>query len=879
MMKMPPDAKTRVHDDDLVMSLVEQTLTMPPPERRNYLRQACSGDLELFRQVWNYVEWEERMGGFLLEPICPIPDLEHPFEAGHRLDGRFRIEREIAQGGMGVVYEAWDEKLERRIAIKCAKAGFGKRLPPEVRHAREIGHPNVCKIFEIHTAQTASGKLDFVTMEYVDGETLAARLKREPPPPAEALSIARQICAGLSAAHARGVIHGDLKSHNVILARTADGSPRAVITDFGMARERESTQTTMQSGPRGGTPGYMAPELWKGEKATMASDVYALGVLFHEVLGGRKPASGKVVIGQPKWSAVVAKCLAADPAHRYASAAEVARALEPSRARRFLPLAAAAAILAAITGLITYERAAPPKEKVRLAVLPFAYSPDLAGQDERILGDASTNLVRLQGGAKVRYSAVPLASSQAARIDTADRARTRFQATHVLHGSLTREADRIVLHALVTDTRTGVNARDWTMDYSPGQIRYIPGALAGVVTGAFHLPPAAIPAIHAAARSDYEAGSVLLRHDATVDAAIASFERAVAADPDSPLAFAGLSDAQYEKYAFGNRDSSWLRRAAENEKEAERRNPDLPRVLFMSASLDTGNSRYDRAIAEFTRALEIDPKYADAYMRLGRVYELNGEPDRSLAALVQAAKVDPGYYRPYIELGRYQTRKYRYSEALAPLLRAVELAPAEPYARFSLASLYLDLGKFREAEAQLRIALDVQPTIAVLDTLGFVLMYQHREREAIAWFQRALAMDAADYYAWMHLGDCYRRLNLTGKSDEGYRAGLAVAELEKQKDPKRGRTRSYVAYFNARLGNRRSAASEISQALTLSSDGTEVLWMAVLTYEALGARDAVLSLLASAPPAFLADLNRWPDLAGLQQDPRFTRLLASRQVQ
>src|SRR5258708_10858848 len=125
------------------------------------------------------------MKGFLLELLYSPTVNEHPFELGDLLDGRFRIEREIAQGGMGIVYEAWDEKLDRRIAIKCAKTGFRKRLPPEVRHASAISHPNVCRIFEIHTAHTESGDVDFVTMEYLEGETLAARIKRGPVPQAE----------------------------------------------------------------------------------------------------------------------------------------------------------------------------------------------------------------------------------------------------------------------------------------------------------------------------------------------------------------------------------------------------------------------------------------------------------------------------------------------------------------------------------------------------------------------------------------------------------------------------------------------------------------------------------------------------------------------
>src|SRR5262245_59533213 len=137
----------KAKDDDLVMSLVELSLAQPPEERESNLRSACNGDSELFERVWSYVTWEQRMNGFLLEPLCSVLS-ERRFEPGELLDGRFRILSEVAQGGMGVVYEAIDEKLDRRIAIKSAKAHFRNRLPPEVRHAREISHPNVCKIFE-----------------------------------------------------------------------------------------------------------------------------------------------------------------------------------------------------------------------------------------------------------------------------------------------------------------------------------------------------------------------------------------------------------------------------------------------------------------------------------------------------------------------------------------------------------------------------------------------------------------------------------------------------------------------------------------------------------------------------------------------------------
>ena len=113
----------RALDDELVMALVEQVANQPPDQQEAYLRTACAGDAELFSQVWDYVQWNHRMQDFLLEPLFPaLP--QHQFGPGDLLADRFRIVREVAQGGMGIVYEAQDERLGRRIALKCAKSGF-----------------------------------------------------------------------------------------------------------------------------------------------------------------------------------------------------------------------------------------------------------------------------------------------------------------------------------------------------------------------------------------------------------------------------------------------------------------------------------------------------------------------------------------------------------------------------------------------------------------------------------------------------------------------------------------------------------------------------------------------------------------------------------
>jgi hypothetical protein len=119
-------------DDDRLMSLVELALAQPRGERKRYLRRECAGDSQLFERVNDYVQWEERMGGFLLEPFCSLELLDPAFEPEELIEGRFRFVAEAGEGGMAIVYRAEDERLHKPIAIKCAKAGFRTRLTPEV---------------------------------------------------------------------------------------------------------------------------------------------------------------------------------------------------------------------------------------------------------------------------------------------------------------------------------------------------------------------------------------------------------------------------------------------------------------------------------------------------------------------------------------------------------------------------------------------------------------------------------------------------------------------------------------------------------------------------------------------------------------------------
>ena len=860
--------QSKAQDDDLVMGLVERALGRPPCERSIYLRGECGDDSALLSEVRKYVEWEQRMDGFLLDPLCELASDEPPFEPDELLDGRFRIVREVGRGGMAIVYEAFDEKLERRVALKCAKVGFHQQLPPEVRHAREISHPNVCKLFEIHTAATRHGEIDFITMEFLEGETLAERIRRGPLPKPEAREVARQICNGLAAAHHSDVVHGDLKSGNVMLTTGRDGTPRVVITDFGMARPARSSS---QFGERGGTPDYMAPELWRGEQPSVLSDVYALGVILHELAAGRRPdwsntstderMSWKPSPVDPKWDRVLALCLDPDPARRFQTVDEVVQALAPTNSRRWFLAAAAALVLAAGTGLVTYERATAPAETVRLAMLPFESDSDTAALAASMFRDTGTQLARLKGN---RHTAIKVV-------------RGNNGATLLLHGSLHKDNGRIILLADLTDPRSHINTKEWKAAYLPSQMRYAPVALAGMVSETLKLPP--LPAaVNAAALPDYTTGLSYLRRENGVDAAIPMLERAVAADPDSPLTFAALAEAQWYKYALTS-DKAWLDRATESATEAELRNPDLAPVQVVTGILDQNASRYELAEAAYRRAIDLQPDNAEAYRRLGEVLEQNNQIDQALAAYRRAVEIEPDYYKHYQALGAFYLQRGDYSDAAAQLRRTLELDPDQPSVRMAYCLALLNLGRFTEAEAELRAAIAKKETAEAVYTLGYALMYQGRDREAVQYILRALTLGFPQKdRAWFHLGTAYRRINDSVDASKAYRHGLMLTEAEAAQDPRDGQVRSYLAYFCARLGEQSRAESEIAQALQLSPNDADTRQMAALTYEVLGRHDDALALLTASSSAIVADLSRWPDAADLRQDPRFLQLLASRQI-
>jgi len=848
------------------MKLVEEALGLAESEREQYLQQQCAANPGDFEQARHYVEWEQRMQGFLLEPVIKREEGEPALEPDDLLDNRFRIVREVAQGGMGVVYEAQDEKLQRRIALKCAKAGFGNELPPEVRHATEVSHPNVCKIYEIHTATIRQQMVDFITMEFLEGEMLSTRLKRGLIARPESFVIARQLAAGVAEAHRNGVIHGDIKSNNVILTKAADGSPRAVITDFGLAR-RAGAQA------RGiwGTPGYMAPELWLGEQPSVASDIYALGVVLFEMATGEIPSlneTSKAVGGSLKatpwleavshkpppvsaqWDRVLGRCLDPDPRKRFKSADELVQALTPGHARRNGLLAAAALLAVALTGVLTYTRATAPPENVKLAVVPVG---SVAGA---FLEAANKEIARLEGTKKTAFELVPAGKVRGA--------------TRVLKVSLERATDQTVLHAVLGDPGTQATLKTWEARYSSDDWKYAPLALAGVVSAGLHLTP--LPeslAMNERARTAYVSGTNAIRQDSNIDIVLKDLERAVASDSESPVVFAALAEADWLKYNRTKEDV-WLERARVAERQSELRYLDTAPGHRAAARLMATAGQYEEAEAELLRAAELEPANAENYRRLGLVYRDHNQIAKAQQALGKAVELEPGYYRNQLTLGElYLDYEGRYQLAIDHLLKTLSLLPAVSQARADLVTAYTDTGQFEKARQNLDMA-----NLGAIGhfRLATILMYERKDAEAIPHLLAALREGSDEPAFLAQLVIAERHLGRLAESKKASRQGLALVEHHLIENPRNSSARALLGYFCAQLGQRDRAQSEIKQAFQLDPASLNVRLTAVETYEALGMREDSLVVLRDAPLEMLEDLKRWPDLADLTSDTRFIEM-------
>jgi tetratricopeptide (TPR) repeat protein len=283
--------------------------------------------------------------------------------AGGACLGPYRIESKLGEGGMGEVFRAVDTRLGRAVAIKITREQFSARFEREARAISSLNHPNICTLYDIGP--------DYLVMELVEGETIAARLKNGPLPLKTALLYASQIVAALAEAHGKGIVHRDLKPGNIMIAKSG-----VKVLDFGLAKSGEDETLTASSMVLG-TPAYMAPEQREGKPADARSDIYSFGCVLYETLTGSRVGPARKRIPSGKLERIVSGCLEEDPGRRWQSVAELERELGSATAATspWKIVSATAAILALFAGAYFY----------------FHRAPALTDQDTIVLADFVNN--------------------------------------------------------------------------------------------------------------------------------------------------------------------------------------------------------------------------------------------------------------------------------------------------------------------------------------------------------------------------------------------------------------------------------------------------------------------------------------------------------
>ncbi len=395
---------------ELAEQIFEQAVELDLAQRHAFLDQACGQDSDLRQIVERLLADDDRAGSFLQTPLFdlrPLLDdlnkqmaqnppnvgstgpvhgngtpavekIEEQLKPGQVLKNRFVVVRFIDRGGMGEVYEVEDRDLHGiHIALKtilpqvAGDPDLQQRFKREVILAREVVHPNLCPIYDIFQCELPPVSFLFLTMRLLPGETLAARLQR-PMPIAigEGQAILRQMVAGLAAIHAAGIVHRDIKPNNIMLDGTGQ-KVRLYITDFGLARAYATESILAGKEMPSGTPPYLAPELKKGGHApSQATDLYAFGVVMHEVFTGQKPTAnpdGISVRVSPRLASLglpdhcvelVTDCLGLDPQQRCNAFEKTREILDrhPPKpwTRRHFAIAAAASVCTA-AGAVGFE--------------------------------------------------------------------------------------------------------------------------------------------------------------------------------------------------------------------------------------------------------------------------------------------------------------------------------------------------------------------------------------------------------------------------------------------------------------------------------------------------------------------------------------------
>ena len=821
------------------------------------------------------------------------------FPPGTVIAKRFTVIRYLARGGMGEVYEVEDGRLQGvHVALKtilpaiAGDAGSVRRFEQEVLFARRATHPNLCPIYDIERSEEHGYSFLFLTMKLLRGETLASRLQRGGSiPRGEAMAIFRQMTAGVAALHAAGVIHRDIKPNNVMLD---DSGPELCVSimDFGLARLHSADETQVTQTLAAGTPGYLAPEILLGHGPSQATDLFALGVLLHEVATGERPrmtpalmatetsASLETADLPPLYLRAVKDLLSSDPQRRYAAFEEMKSAadgrassaltgsLKGGLTRESAELAGASVskrlrvLVGGVCGLLLLMSLLlipAVGERVRgllfsssqkhIAVLPLELvggTPETQAIGDGLMDSLAGRLSNLDSGVNTLW-VVPASEVRDRKVTTAGAALREFGATIVVRGTFERQAEQARLRLTLIDSKKMREIGFVDLDSKTGDLaalqdeavvrlgRLMNVSARGDTKDAGGVTP------KRAAYEDYLAGlGYYQRHDkpGNLDRSIASLQSALQTDPHFALGFALLTQAYLMKYRLDS-DPKWIRDADESSRKAAELGGQLPAAFVALAQFHQLTGKRDLAIQEFQRALDLDPRNADAVRGVARLYSSQGKNQEAEAAYIRATALNPEDWQGFNNLGMFYDNIGRPQQAIESYQHAIELAPDNSWPYTNLGLAYQDLAdpkKYKDAEGAFTRSIEIDPTFSAYSDLGMLYVQEHRLPEAVAANLKAIELNDGSAEVWTNLAGAYEWMGVRNKAREARKRAVELWSRRLKVNKEDSQAQASLAFLYAKDGMTEPALEAIRISLALSPGDQYVLSQVADAYELLGRR-------------------------------------------
>ncbi len=860
------------------------------------------------------------------------------FDLTGKTVGRFLIEARLGAGGMGEVYRAVDSQLKRTVAIKRMtwRAGLTPEdhalFLKEAQRASALQHPNIASIYDVFQE---NGEVMLV-MEYVEGSTLRHAIGK-PMPLEQFFDLAIQCSCALVAAHEKGILHGDIKPENIML----DASGQVKLLDFGVARRLpgedpagETLTTVWAPGHVSGTPTYMAPEVLKGGVPDARADVFALGIVFYEMLAGQHPFRGANVMVttahildereaanldrsklkvSPPVAAVVARALYKDPAQRYPSARELRKDLETVRqggrpakaalrrpAPRWLwfvvPVVAVilvAAMLPAVrsrvAGLWKPRTATLPAtaEAPRLAVLPprivggnaelSAFADGLSATVAAKLSSLAQNhdLVVIETAQVVKAQA----SSPATALKTLG-ANLTLELTVQQSGELNRTTYELANanngQTVAEETLTAPRSDPFSLQdrVADGVVRALQIDLRPEEKTALAMHGTTEPAAY-----DYFLqGKGYLQNTSrpeNISNALHVLDRALQLDPNYGKAFAARGEAYWYDYQ-ATKQAKWVEEARNDCKRAVglgNAGADGHLCLGLVAA---GTGNYEQAANEYRNAIELDSTANDGYVGLAIAYAKLNRLSDAEHTYQQAISLNPNSTRAHQELGIFYLQQAEYSKAADVFEQAIRLAP-ESYMNYSnLGAAYLFLGNEEGAIAALEKSLKLRPTAGAYANLGTAYYQSRHFAEAANNYRQAIRFSERDPEMWGNLASALLYGGQRALAMDAFKKQLELLNEQLKVNPQDADRQGDVASCYAILGDKENAVAHLSRSIELGHSNKDVLFYAAVVYNDLGETGVALEWLQKALTAgYSASIVRdSPSFDNLRNNTQFQQLLS-----